>query len=311
MKSINIFMATSAVAFLATGCVKPITTQETQPVYTNNTTTAQPAIYETAQPIVYEGAGVSSGTIYETAPMDSTVITTSGVGSTTYPDPYATTGTTVSNSYPDPYATSGTTVTNAYPDPYAAGTQSTVSNYPVSNYPTTTSQAGGIHLQIAALKDYSTAEDYKNRLSLAPGLSAYVQRGNVNKVIVAGIPSVAEANRLKESRFPGAFIVQGGSMGGYTPTVQPNYDTSSNVYNVNNPYGNNTSSANSISGIGVQVGAFGSQGKAQSVANSQGAQYPAIVKRIGQYYKVILTGFSSRSAAKSHAGRVNGFVVNY
>ena len=312
MKSINIFMATSTVAFLATGCVKPISTQETQPVY-NTTTTAQPAVYETAQPIVYEGAGVSSGTIYETAPIDSTVITTSEVGSTTYPDPYATAGTTVSNSYPDPYANAGTTVTNSYPDPYATGASSTVNSYPVSNYPTTTtSQAGGIHLQIAALKDYSTAEDYKNRLSLAPGLSAYVQRGNVNKVIVAGIPSVSEANRLKESRFPGAFIVQGGSMSGYTPAVQPSYDTSSsNVYNINNPYGNNTSSATSNSGIGVQVGAFGSQGKAQSVANSQGAQYPAIVKRIGQYYKVILTGFPSRSAAKSHAGRVNGFVVNY
>jgi len=136
----------------------------------------------------------------------------------------------------------------------------------------------------------------------------------MNKVIVSGIPSIAEANRLKESRFPGAFIVQGGSSWGYTPAVQPNYETTNNGggYSVNNPYGVSSSSGtlSSASGVGVQVGAFGSMSKAQSV-DSQGGQYPAIVKKIGRYYKVILTGFSSRSAAKAYSGRVGGFVVNY
>jgi len=284
MKKFNILIATSVVALLATGCVKPA--QETQAIY--NDTATQPVVEE-AQPIVYDP---NAGNVYEEVVQpDNTVImttptvvgqpvVTSGIGTETYPDPYA----------------NQPVVTN---------------NYPVASAPA--GQGGGIQLQIAALKDYYTAEDYKNRLSLAPGMSAYVQRGAMNKVIVTGIPSLAEANRLKETRFPGAFIVRGATSGGYTPSVQPNYDTSGGgVYNVNNPYATSSSSASTgNSGVGVQIGAFGSRGKAQSVANSQGGQYPATVKKIGRYYKVILTGFSSRSAAKSYAGRIGGFVVNY
>ncbi len=299
MKNLNILI--TAMALLATtGCVKPVE-EPTAPQAVYNDTPTQPVVYEEAQPIVYNGSTVptSSGTIYEEIPADSTVITTTGVG-----QPVGST-----TSYPDPYANGGGGGTS-YPDPYASS-QPAISDYPVSSYPATTSApAGGIHLQIAALKDYYTAEEYKNRLSLAPGQSAYVQRGAMNKVIVTGISSVAEANRLKESRFPGAFIVQGASSGGYTPAVQPSYDTSSGgAYSVNNPY-DSTPSASGNSGIGVQIGAFGSRAKAQSVANSQGARYPAVVKKIGKYYKVILTGFSSRSAAKSHASRVGGFVVS-
>ncbi|CAA6800526.1 MAG: Unknown protein [uncultured Sulfurovum sp.] len=302
MKKFNILMITAVFALLATGCVKPA--QDTQPIYTDTSTAqgvynaGQPVVYETAQPIVYETA--PSGTVYQDVQADGTVImpvtqpvTQPAMTDTTYPDPYA-----------------NGVGTEVYQDPYAS---QPIDNYPINNYPVSTpavSQSGsGIHLQIAALKNYSTAVDYKNRLSLAPGLSAYVQQGAMNKVIVTGIPSLAEANRLKESRFPGAFIVQGASTGGYTPPVQPNYDTSSGgVYTINNPYGTTAVSGNS--GIGVQIGAFGSQSKAQAVANTQGAQYPAVVRKIGQYYKVILTGFPSRTAAKAHASRVGGFVVS-
>jgi len=283
MKNFNILIASMALLFM-TGCVKPV--QNTQPIYTDST---QPVAYEEAQPIIYEGSG---NTV-----TDGTIVTGAEIGQPiSYPDPYATTGgvTTTTTTYPDPYATTGGT---SYPNPY--GTQPTISEYPAT---TASGQGGGIHLQIAALKDYYTAEDYKNRLSLAPGLSAYVQRGAMNKVIVTGIPSVAEANRLKETRFPGAFIVQGGSSIG-TGSTGINYTQ-------NNPYGTPSSSAMGNSGIGVQIGAFGSQGKAQSVANSQSGQYPAVVRKIGRYYKVILTGFSSRSAAKAHASRVGGFVVS-
>lgn len=299
MKKFNILLATSAVALLATGCVKP-TQDAQQPTYTEPAAApvSQGVIYEEAQPIVYEPS--AGTTIYETVQPDGTVITT----------PMGTSGQATGGvTYPDPYANNSGTGT-VYNDPYAG--QSTINDYPASSSTSSSVQGGGIHLQVAALKDYYTAEDYKNRLSLAPGQSAYVKRGAMNKVIVTGIASLAEANRLKESRFPGAFIVQGGtSGGGYTPSVQPNYDTSAGVYNVNNPYGSSSSALNTSSGIGVQVGAFGSMGKAQSVADSQAGRYPAIVKKIGRYYKVILTGFSSRSAAKAHAGRVGGFVVNY
>jgi len=297
MKKFNLLIITSAFALLATGCVKPA--QDTQPVYTDTaqpvyteaaqpvySETTQPVVYESAQPIVYDPSGGS-------VQGDGTVISTptnmgQEVGGTTYPDPYA----------------NGGGSSSVYNDPYA--NQPAMNDYPAS---APAVQGGGIHLQIAALKDYRMAENYKNRLSLAPGLSAYVQQGVMNKVIVTGIPSVAEANRLKESRFPGAFIVQGATSGGYTPPVQPNYSTSGDVYNVNTPYGNAPAVGGS-SGIGVQIGAFGSKGKAQSVANNQSARYPATVKKIGKYYKVILTGFSSRSAAKAYANRVGGFVVS-
>lgn len=311
---------TTAVVLLSAGCVKPV--QDTQTVY-NGATQANtynnqpvpsniynpqaPVIYEDAQPITYTGNGVAaqSGVIYEDVNPASTVITTTNVGSTT--------------TYPDPYANGG----SSFPNPYDS--QPAISDYPTypaaTNYPATPSSpavGGGIHLQVAALKDYSTAEDYKNRLSLAPGMSAYVQRGAMNKVIVTGIPSISEANRLKENRFPGAFIVQGASSStGYTPPSQPTYNPapSGGVYSINNPYGSASSSTgmSGNSGVGIQIGAFGSRAKAQSIANNQGGQYPAVVKKIGQYYKVILTGFSSRSAAKSAlaSGRVsNGFVVS-
>jgi len=322
MKNFNILIVATAL-FFVTGCVKPV--QNTQPVYSDTTT--QPAVYEETQPIIYEGSGntVSSGNVITGTEIGEPITypDPNAMGGTTttpsYPDPYATGGATSTTSYPDPYATGGSTTPTTYPDPYATG--GTTTSYPdpyasqptISDYPSTPSagQGGGIHLQIAALKNYYTAEEYKNRLSLPPGLSAYVQRsGAMNKVIVSGIPSVAEANRLKETRFPGAFIVQGGSSTGYTPPMQPNYgSTNSSPYTVDTPYGSSASTGSS--GFGVQIGAFGSQGKAQSVANNQSARYPAIVKKIGQYYKVILTGFSSRSAARAHARNVNGFFVNY
>jgi len=298
MKYTNILLTTTAVAFLATGCVKP--TQDNQAVYNGN---QQQPIYEEAAPIVYEDpATTQSGVIYNQIPTE----TVSYPQTTTYPQQTTTTYPAATNQpvYTNPYETTGTT---SYPDPYANGSVTTT-------YPATSTSsapiAGGIHLQIAALKNYYAAEELKNTLSLAPGQSAYIQRGAMNKVIVTGISSVAEANQLKNNRFPGSFIVQGGNSGGYVP-AEPIYNTGT-TYTVNDPYGVPSSNASysSVSGIGVQVGAFSSRSKAQEVASSQGGRYPAVVKKIGQYYKVILTGFSNRSAAKSYASQVGGFVVS-
>jgi len=340
MKRFNILLATSTVAFLATGCVKPAQDNQAiydpaQPTY-GTTATQQSGTYQetttydpSAGGIVYEGAesdnpvittdtatqqAIGSVTTYPadttyggstssatTYPADTTYGSSTS-SATTYPNTYGS-STSSATTYPDPYATTtGTTTT--YPDPYT--TQS------VTHYPAATSSSagnsGGIQLQIAALKDYYTAKDYKNRLSLAPGLSAYVKRGVMNKVIITGISSVAEANRLKENRFPGAFIVHGRRSGSYTPAVQPNYST---TYSVNHPYGTSSSTYSSgHSGTGVQIGAFSTRSKAQSVANSHTGRYPAKVKKIGRLYKVILTGFSSESAARSYAKRVGGFVVS-
>ena len=312
MKYTNTLFATAAVAFLATGCVKPAQqqVQSTQPVYSE----PQSPVYEEAAPIVYEDPNAvttsTSSVDYNQIPTDNTVITTGTTypasSTTTYPQPAATSQPV----YTNPYETGGA---NSYPDPYANGTsQPAATSYPAPSSASAGQGGGGIHLQVAALKDYYAAEQFKNSLSLAPGQSAYVQKGPVNKVIVTGISSVAEANQLKNSRFPGAFIVQGGSMsgGGYTP--EPSYNTGGGAYTVNDPYGAPASSGSyaSVGGIGVQIGAYSSKSKAQEVANMQHGKYPAVVKKIGRYYKVILTGFSSRSAAKSYASRVGGFVIS-
>lgn len=330
MKYIHTLFATATVAILATGCVKPAQqqVQSTQPVYTD----PQQPVYEDASPIVYEDPNAvtttTSSVDYNQIPTDNTVITTTGTTSyptTSYP-------TTSTPTYPQPAATSQPVYTNpyetgganSYPDPYANGggaSQPAATSYPASTGGASSGQGGGgIHLQVAALKDYYAAEQFKNSLSLAPGQSAYVQKGPVNKVIVTGISSVAEANQLKNSRFPGAFIVQGGSMsgGGYTPepSYEPSYNTGGGTtYTVNDPYGSPSSSGGSYSsggGIGVQIGAYSSRTKAQEVANMQHGQHPAVVKKIGRYYKVILTGFRSRSAAKSYINsRGKGFVVSF
>ena len=310
MKYTNILLTTTAVAFLATGCVKP--TQDNQAVYNGN---QQQTTYEEAAPIVYaDPATTQSGVIYNQIPTETTSYPqTTYPETTTYPQQTTTTYPAATNQpvYTNPYETTGTT---SYPDPYANASVTTT--YPApATYPSTSTSsapiAGGIHLQIAALKNYYAAEELKNTLSLAPGQSAYIQRGAMNKVIVTGISSVAEANQLKNTRFPGSFIVQGGNSGGYVP-AEPTYNTGT-TYTVNDPYGvpsSNNASYSSVSGIGVQVGAFSSRAKAQEVANSQGGRYPAVVKKIGQYYKVILTGFSNRSSAKSYASQVGGFVVS-
>ena len=324
MKYTNALLVTLTIAIFSTGCVKPVQqTQSTQPVYAEQ---PQSPVYEEAAPIVYEDPNTAttsnSGVVYSQIPTDNTVITTQGAtypqqGTTTsqqpvYTNPYETTGTTT---YPDPYANGASQpATTSYPDPYANGaSRPATTSYPAPSNSTSVGQGGGgIHLQVAALKDYYAAEQFKNSLTLAPGQSAYIKRGPINKVIITGISSIEEANRLKNTRFPGAFIVQGGSMsgGGYTPESSYGGGT----YTVNDPYGvpSDGGSYSAGSGIGVQIGAFSSRAKAQEVADMHHErQHPAIVKKIGRYYKVILTGFSSRSSARAYAGRVGGFVVSY
>jgi cell division septation protein DedD len=325
----------------------------TQPVYDNS----QP-VYEDATPLIYDSSinnTSTSGVVYSDTPTDSTVITTDTynpapvIVDTTYTEQPASTpsypqtttsypqatdtyssqpessGTGAYNNsygndamYPDPYASqSASSSSSSYPDPYATAT----SSYPSSSSSSTSSsQGGGIHLQIAALKDYYAAQEFKNSLSLDPKYSAYVKRGAINKVIISGISSVSEANRLKERRFPGAFIVQGGSL--YSSSSNSSSNSSSysyeTNYTVNNPYGTTSSSTNysgNSNGIGVQVGAFSSKSKAQSIANSASSKYRGIVKsgrsNGKRIYKAILTGFSSESEARRFiANRGEGFLVH-
>ena len=352
----GLIISTAVLTILTSGCVKkpttdtvvygnsqPVYESPTQPVYDNS----QP-VYEDAAPLIYDDAlnnTSTSGVTYSDLSTDSTVITTdtynptpvivdttytqdpvntatdtyssqpasSGTGAynnpygndTTYPDPYASQSSN-SNSYPDPYATA----TTKYPS-YSSSSTSSSSN--------SSSQGGGIHLQIAALKDYYAAKEFKDSLSLDPKYSAYVKRGSINKVIISGISSVSEVNRLKERRFPGAFIVKGGSSYSSSSNASSssssyNYETN---YTVNNPYGTTTAVSHSgnANGIGVQVGAFSSKSKAKSVANSASSKYSPFVK-MGKsngkrIYKAILTGFSSeREARRFIANRGDGFLVH-
>ena len=289
---------------LTTGCVQKTTTataNETPVAYDNS----QPqTVYETAAPIVYGNTAITpSGSIYTGEATDSTVISTSdaygqtvsSAGDTAYGQPAV----SANGAFNNPYSND-----TSYADPYAG---TTVDNSTYSSNTTSSAQGGGIHLQIASLKDYYAAEEFKNGLSLEPGLTAYVKRGATNKVIVSGISSLSEVNRLKESRFPGAFVVSGSA------TSSSTYNSNSG-YTTNNSYGSSSSTA-SLTGIGVQIGAFSTHSKAQSAADSASSKYGAFVKTVSSggrtLYKAILTGFSSESEARTFiANRGAGFIVH-
>jgi hypothetical protein len=312
-----------ALAVLTTGCVKKTANEgqviydnsQTQGVYDNTQTTGTQTVYETGDSITYDNAAITpSGSIYtgEATTTDNTVITTTdaygqpvaSAGDTSYGQPAASNN----GAFNDPYASS-----ENFPDPYAGATQSSNDSYSSTNdsYSSTASNNtggnGGIHLQIAALGDYYAAEEFKNSLTLDPKHSAYVKRGNPNKVIVTGISSVSEANRLKESRFPGAFIVSGGSS--YSSSSYGN----DSGYTTNNSY--QSSSTAAVNGLGVQIGAFSSRSKAQGAAESASSKYSPFVKTVKRngrtLYKAILTGFASESEARSFiANRGSGFIVH-
>jgi cell division septation protein DedD len=152
----------------------------------------------------------------------------------------------------------------------------------------------------------------------------------MNKVIIKGFSSRAEAKALAARQFPGAFIVSGSSSSSssYSSYSSPSssYSSgSSNSYHLN--YTTNTSystpsysSSSSYTNkkIGVQVGAFSSREKARSVAKAKaGGKYTAIVKKATvrgrTVYKAIIVGFSSRAEAKRaiESGRFgDAFVVS-
>ena len=342
----SLLLSTVALALMATGCVKKqdnvtasgtydTSNESSTTIYdttgTTTTTDTTTGNYETAGPLVYDsGSGVvDSGTTYSEVIPDNTVVTTGttvnyGTGEGEIVDNYNDTQSsgafsTNSSGESSTYAYGGYSGTDysSSPAPSYSSTSTTSSS--------SSSQSGGIHLQVAALKDYYAAEEFKKSLSLDPKYSVYIKRGALNKVIISGISSVNEANRLKERRFPGAFIVRnsGGSSSSSTYASSPssNYNTN-NSYTDNSAYGNSYSSSTShsstasSSSVGVQIGAFSSRGKAQSIANSNSGRYKAIVQqgtsRGRSVYRVILTGFSSRSDAKRAlaSGRIaNGFVT--
>ena len=313
----GLVLSTVALALMATGCVKKQDNVTASGTYDASAATTiydtTGTNYETAGPLIYDtGSGAVEGATYSEIVPDSTVITTgSGVnyGTGEIIDNYSDTQSSGA------FSTNGSGNSSTYSYGGYSGTDYSSS----ATSSSTSSQSGGIHLQVAALKDYYAAEEFKNSLSLDSKYSAYIQRGALNKVIISGISSVNEANILKERRFPGAFIVRNS---GGSSSSSSSYGSSSNngsSYTDNNAYGsyNSSSSSTGVSGsVGVQIGAFSSKGKAQSVANANSGQYKAIVQqgtsRGRTIYRVILTGFSSRSDAKRalSSGRIaNGFVT--
>ncbi len=317
----------TTVALLATGCVKPTeqvnttgtSTTTGTAVYSDGTTNGSyTPVYEDTSTIVYEDVTTTgSGTVYGdtvttgTTITDGTVVTTSGYdtsvvgtqvsGNGAYGNPYGGTTSTSSTVYTsnDPYTTtssSTTTYNGGYDDPYSTTSSSVAPDYTANtSYSTgSSSHGGGVQLQVAALRSYASAEEFKNGLSLDPKYSAYVKRGAMNKVIITGISSRAEAKRLATTRFPGAFIVSGSSSG-YSASSSSSYGSSSHSGSSSSATGN---------GIGVQVGAFSSKSSASAAAQSAaGSRYTGVVKtatvRGRTIYKAIVLGFSSASDARS------------
>ncbi|MCK4441574.1 MAG: SPOR domain-containing protein, partial [Sulfurovaceae bacterium] len=250
--------------------------------------------------------------------------TSSSTNSYSSNNPYSTTSShTNSYSNNNPYSTTSSS-TNSYSsnNPYSTTSSNTHSNthsyhtntnYNISNR--YSSSGSGIQLQVAALSSYYAAKEFKNNLSIDPKYSAYIKKGKMNKVIIKGFSSRAEAKALATRQFPGAFIVSGSSSSSSSYSSTPSYSRSSS-HSSNNSH--SSSSTNSASGIGIQVGAFSSKNKARSVAKSKaGGKYTAIVKTAKVHgrtiYKAIILGFSSRAAAKKAiaSGRFgSAFVVN-
>ncbi|SFV67727.1 Hemagglutinin-like protein [hydrothermal vent metagenome] len=348
----GLLLSTLTFAVMSTGCVKKqdnVTPSGTyNAISTTATTTSNTTAtdyntaganydtttnYETASPIVYD-TGSSGATYSETVP-DNTVITTGSNGANSYGsgeiiDNYSdtqssgafSTNSSGSSSSNSAYAYGGYSGAD-YSSPTSTTSSSSQHSY------TSSSPSGGIQLQIAALKDYYAAQEFKNSLSLDPKYSVYIKRGALNKVIISGISSVNEANILKERRFPGAFIVHNSgsssssssySSGSSSTNYSDNYSYTDNSayggsYNSSSTSSHSSSRASSGS-VGVQIGAFSSKAKAQAIANSNGGRYKAIVEkgtsRGKTIYRVILTGFSSRSSAKRAlaSGQIpNGFVT--
>jgi len=230
--------------------------------------------------------------------------TSTGGGSGAY-GTSTTGGGEIYNSVDDPYTSTGTdsySNNNPYPSTNSYHASSNTNSYHTNTSYTTNSgySGGGVQLQVAALSSYYAAQEFKNGLSLDPKYSAYIKKGRMNKVIIKGFSSRAEAKSLAARQFPGAFIVSGSSSSSYSST--PSYSGSSSSYSTNSSY-SSSSSAHTASGIGIQVGAFSSKTKARSVAQSKaGGKYTAIVKtaqsRGRTIYKAIILGFSSRADAK-------------
>jgi len=341
----GLLLSTVALALMATGCVKKQDNVTASGTYDTSgattiydTTGTTDTNYETAGPLIYDtGSGVVNGTTYSEIVPDSTVITTgsgANYGSGEIIDNYSDTqssGAFSTNSGAGNSSTysyggySGTDYSSSTPSSSASSSYSSSTSYSTPSS-SSSSQSGGIHLQVAALKDYYAAEEFKNSLSLDPKYSVYIKRGALNKVIISGISSVNEANMLKERRFPGAFIVRNsGSSSSSSSSYGGSSSSYGSSYTDNNAYGSYNSSSSSsssyssagVSGsVGVQIGAFSNRGKAQSVANSHSGKYKAIVEqgtsRGRTIYRVILTGFSSRADAKRAlaSGRIaNGFVT--
>ena len=322
----GLIFSTVVMSLLATGCVKPTeqvsvsapaTGSGSTVVYNDpamGTYDTQPVgsvVYENSTPIIYEDpATTSSSTVYGEVVSDNTVISTghyepaigtpspvSAPSSGPYSDPYSSgTSTGGGEIYSDPYGSSTTSA------PYPSSTTTSSSQPYTTEGSYSTSGRGGIHLQIAALKDYFAAEEFKNSLSLDPKYSAYVKKGAMNKVIVTGIPSRAEAKRLAANRFPGAFIVGGSETSGGGSHSSPSYTSSSTT---SAPYSGSTSSSTSgaNNGIGVQIGAFSTREAARNAAEKASGRYTTLVKKAQvrgkTWYKAILVGFSSKQEARS------------
>ena len=286
------------------------TTSTGNVIYGDTTTTTVP----TTNNVGY-GTSTGDGTIIATDHYQPAVGTTTSTGSGAYgaygtpsggggeiynsvDDPYTSTGTD-SYSRNNSYTSSSNQNSYSHNDPY-----SSINSYHTNNSYSTTnssySSGGGIALQVAAFSSYYAAQEFKNNLSLDPKYSAYIKKGAMNKVIIRGFSSRAEAKALAARQFPGAFIVSGSSSSSYSST--PSYSgSSSSSYSRNSSY--SSSSAHTASGIGIQVGAFSSKTKARNIAQSKaGGKYTAIVKtatiRGRTIYKAIILGFSSRADAK-------------
>lgn len=166
-----------------------------------------------------------------------------------------------------------------------------------------------IHLQIQAVEDYKVARKIKDSLELKSGQFGYIKKGRLNKVVIGGIKSEKDANYLRDTQYPGSFIVypENNELENNYPAKYDDNDATSNDDEDNNYY----------TGIAIQLGAFRDKATAHKVSADYTGEYQvkimtAIVNG-ATLYKVLIIGFETREEAERESinSNLSNFYIKY
>lgn len=175
--------------------------------------------------------------------------------------------------------------------------------YPNNTLEEEVSTNTNLHLQIEAVEDYKLAKKIRESLELKLGQFSYIKRGRLNKIVIGGINSEEEANFLRDTQYPGSFI------------VYPENNKLENNYSTNdddNAAYETKQEDNYYTGIAIQIGAFRDKSTAERVSNNYRGSYKTkIIKAVINsitLYKVLIIGFPTREEAEKE--KINSNLID-